>query len=215
MIVWSSNMATNYVIDLITETTGDTLLDSDALTQWMEKRNETNRFFRRLGWEEFATSNIAQKLMDDTRYGREAQFAGRKGENLNVLTPLVAARAFHELFDGIIPLSAESRVRAMDTLRRNPDAPDAALPGYQLREYLGGGIPAGVPIWSKAGRNSWTGDANASYFKHDLVRLAPANADPMIIALMTQGKSLCDDLPMAFPEMGQIIFETFSDATSR
>jgi len=39
MILYSSNTATNYVIDLVTDTTGDTLLSGPDLDDWTEKRN--------------------------------------------------------------------------------------------------------------------------------------------------------------------------------
>lgn len=79
MITWSSNTATNYVIDVLTGTTGDTLLPPADLADWIDRREGLNRFFRSLGWPEFATCNITQKLMDDRRYGREAQYAGSDG----------------------------------------------------------------------------------------------------------------------------------------
>ena len=34
MIKWSSNTATNYIIDHLTDTTGDTELDDDAMQRW-------------------------------------------------------------------------------------------------------------------------------------------------------------------------------------
>ena len=75
MILWSSNTATNYVIDILTGTTGDTLLDGAEYLDWMSKRERLNRFFWRMGWPDWEGCRIAQKLMDDTRYGREARFA--------------------------------------------------------------------------------------------------------------------------------------------
>jgi beta-lactamase class A len=50
MILWSSNTATNYVIDILTGTTGDTLLDGAEYLDWMSKRERLNRFFWRMGW---------------------------------------------------------------------------------------------------------------------------------------------------------------------
>ena len=76
MILVSSNTATNYVIDVVTGTTGDTLLPAADFADWAEKRGWVNRYFRSFGWPELAPINLCQKLMDDQRYGRERQFAG-------------------------------------------------------------------------------------------------------------------------------------------
>ncbi|WP_102961463.1 serine hydrolase [Mangrovicella endophytica] len=210
MILWSSNMATNYVIDIITGTTGDTLLEGSAWDDWRHRRDGLNRFFQALGWPEFSTSNITQKLMDDMRYGREARYAGERGENMNALTPLASARLFAELFGSGLPLSPAARRRAQDILVRDRAGPDAANPLFQVDNYLGGGVPAGLPLWSKAGRLAWTGDARVAYHKHDLIRTIPADGVPLVISLMTSGKALCEDHPQAFPQMGRVLFEAFT-----
>lgn len=207
MIAWSSNTATNYVIDLLTGTTGDTLLAPAELAAWVERREELNCFFQRLSWPEFGRCNITQKLMDDIRYGREAQYAGVGGENLNALTPLASARLFYEIFAGSIPLNTGSRQRVQDILKRDRSGPKTESPHYQVDDFLGGGIPKDAQIWSKAGRNSWTGDPRASYFKHDLIRVIPPQGVPIIATLMTQGKTVCEDKPGVFPELGKLIYD--------
>ena len=208
MILWSSNTGTNYVIDLITGTTGDTLLEGPEFDMWRQKREGLNRFFRELGWPEFDNCNITQKLMDDVRYGREAQYAGRSGEYLNALTPLAAARLFYEIFAGAVPLSDEARARAQHILLRDRGSAEAKQPHFQVAEFLGGGVPAEAQIWSKAGQNSWTGDPRASYYKHDLIRVVAPGKAPIILCLMTQGKGICEDHPTAVPEMGKIFCDT-------
>ena len=42
MITWSSNTATNYIIDIITGTTGDTDLPEDEMPRWVAARNKVN-----------------------------------------------------------------------------------------------------------------------------------------------------------------------------
>lgn len=68
MILWSSNTATNYPIDLIT---GATLLAGAEFKAWREKREALNRFFitgiRADFAPDFARCDITQKLMDDLR----------------------------------------------------------------------------------------------------------------------------------------------------
>ncbi len=213
MILWSSNTATNYVIDLLTGTTGDTLLFGADYMDWCAKRDRLNQFFARLGWEEWAGVSIVQKLMDDTRYGREAQFAGEGGENLNVLTPLVCARLMWEMFDGSLPLSRPALGRAQAILSRDPAGPDALDPNYQVSEYLGGGLPQGVQIWSKAGHNEWTGDPKASWFKHDMIRIAAPDRRPLTVVLMTQGKSLASGSGQIFADLGRLIWEMTEEMT--
>jgi len=146
-------------------------------------------------------------LMDDVRYGREAQYAGRSGEYLNVLTPLAAARLFLEIFNGTAPLSQAATRRAEAILLRDRQSDEARKPHFQVADFLGGGVPADAVIWSKAGRNSWTGDPRASYFKHDLIRIVVPGKAPIILCLMTQGKEVCEDDPKVFPEIGRICCE--------
>jgi beta-lactamase class A len=207
MILWSSNTATNYVIDVLTGTTGDTLLEGAEYLDWMSKRERLNRFFWRMGWPEWEGCRIAQKLMDDTRYGREARFAAEGGGTLNRLTALAAARLMWELFEGDLPLSPPARGRAQAILSRDPAGPDAARPEYQLSEYLGGALPEGVQIWSKAGHNLWTGDADTSWFKHDMIRIAAPGRTPVIAVLMTTGEALATGAPGIFPDIGANIWE--------
>lgn len=207
MILWSSNTAANYVIDLVTGTTGDTLLYGADYMDWCAKRDRLNQYFEKLGWQEWDGCNIAQKLMDDTRYGREAQFAGEAGENLNLVTPLTSARLLWELFAGTLPLSRPALGRAQAILSRNPKGPDALDAHYQLAEYLGGGLPEGLQIWSKAGHNLWTGDPRTSWFKHDMIRISTPGRRPLTIVLMTQGKTLADGNPQIFPALGRLIWD--------
>ena len=215
MIAWSSNTATNYVIDILTGTTGDTRLEGAALAGWIDRREGLNRFFAALGWAEFAGCTITQKLMDDVRYGREAQYAGPDGANLNALTPLAAARLLWALFQGGLPLSDQGRARAQHLLRRDRAGADAADPRYQIAGYLGGALPEGVEIWSKAGHNLWTGDPRASWFKHDMIRMAAPGRTPLIAVLMTQGRAISETHPDLFPQIGRLICEMTAPKTAR
>ncbi|WP_116134482.1 serine hydrolase [Tropicimonas sp. IMCC34043] len=209
MILWSSNTATNYVIDLLTGTTGDTLLPPEAFARWREAREGLNRYVHDLGWAEFEGCNITQKLMDDMRYGREAQFAGAGGQYLNVLTPRAAARLMWELFEGEVPLEGEALHRARCEFLRDRRDPRAPMPAYQLAEYLGGGMPEGTRVWSKAGHNLWTGDPESSYFKHDMLRWLRPDGRPIIVVVMTQGEQTSAKDPAIFPDLGAMLYEEF------
>ena len=207
MILWSSNTATNYVIDTVTGTTGDTLLHGAEWMDFSVKRGRLNGWFQALDWPEFAGCTITQKLMDDTRYGREAQYAGAEGENLNLLTPLAAARLLWELFEGDLPLSSAMRARAQDTLRRSASHPQAMTPYYQLSEYLGADLPKDVTLWSKAGHNLWTGEPKTSWFKHDMLRAQGSSGRALSVVAMTQGRGMAETFPQAFPAMGRLIWD--------
>jgi beta-lactamase class A len=189
MIRWSSNMATNYVIDLVTGTTGDTLLGEAELAAWVERRQWVNRYFRSLGWPEAEAINICQKLMDDDRYGREKVFVALGGNNHNRLTTDSAARLFHAIFAGRMVSPARSRVMA-EMLARPLDDPDfLANPLSQIRGYFAAGLPAGARVWSKAGHTGWTGDAAASYRRHDAAYVELPSGRAMILVVFTEGRA--------------------------
>jgi beta-lactamase class A len=213
MIRYSSNTATNYVIDCITGTTGDTLLQGAEYLDWVTKRERLNRFFWALGWPEWEGATISQKLMDDTRYGREAQYAGPDGANLNALPPLAAARLLWELFEGDLPLSTPLKSRAQAILHRDPRGQEAANPAYQTRDFLAGDLPAGVDVWSKSGHNLWTGEAKTSWYKHDMARFAAMGRRPLTVVLMTQGRALAQENPAAFPGIGRLIWDMTEEIT--
>lgn len=215
MILWSSNTGTNYVIDLLSGTTGDTLLEGPAFEDWRAAREGLNRYFTARGWPEFAGCNITQKLMDDMRYGREAQYAGADGRYLNVLTPLACARLMWEIYEGdAVGLPPAETARARAEMARDRRDPRAQMSAYQLSEYLGGGMSEGTRLWSKAGHNTWTGDAASSYFKHDMMRWIRPDGRALIVVLMTQGKATSVDDPMIFPEIGALLEAEFGAAAT-
>jgi beta-lactamase class A len=192
MIRWSSNMATNYIIDLVTGTTGDTLLDEPELTTWVERRQWVNRYFHSLGWAEAEPINVCQKLMDDDRYGREKVFARLGGNNHNRLTTDAAARLFHAIFSGRM-ISVE-RSRAMAALFARPldDSAFVENPLAQIKGYFGAGLPQGSLLWSKAGWTGWTGDADASYRRHDAAYVELPSGRAFILVVFTQGRAMSE-----------------------
>ncbi len=154
MVLYSSNTATNYVIDLVTGTTGDTLIEGAQLEEWRQRRQWVNRYFQSLGWPELAEINACQKLMDDVRYGRERQLLAPGGENHNRLTTDATARLIHELFMGNV-VSAERSRAILDYMRR-PLEPDwvAAEPLAQVAGFFGEAMPTGTRLWSKSGHSA-------------------------------------------------------------
>jgi beta-lactamase class A len=206
MILVSSNTATNYVIDLVTGTTGDTLLPRAAFEDWVEKRGWVNRYFRSLGWPELAAINLCQKLMDDRRYGRERQFVGTDGANHNRLTTDATARLFHAVFTGRAVSPARDRF-VVETLARPLDpAWIAAEPAGQVLGYFGEGLPPGSLLWSKAGWTGWTGDPAASYRRHDAAYVELASGRAFTLVAFTEGQAISADLA-SLPTIARIAVE--------
>lgn len=196
MIIWSSNTATNYVIDLITATTGDTLLSVEEFITWVDRRGAVNRYFQSLGWPELADINLCQKLMDDERYGREKAFVTFGGNNHNRLSSNAAARLMFELFNGTV--AAPERCRSMAARFHRPlTAEFVAQPAAQINGYFGAGLPADATLYSKAGWTGWTGDPLASYRRHDLgyIEFPPAHSgqyQAFTLAVFTQGQAMSE-----------------------
>ena len=193
MILWSSNSATNYIIDLLTATTGDTLLSDAEMSAWCERREEVNRIFAGLGWPELAGINLNQKLMDDLRYGREKIALDLSPVGHNCLTPIAMARLMHEIFSES-PLLPPARLAAIrDHLARDTGHPERGRGVYQLLGYLGDRLPAGTQIWSKAGRTRWLGDDRASFRRHDTLRAILPQGQEFLLTVFTQGELIAED----------------------
>lgn len=204
MILWSSNSATNYIIDLLTETTGDTLLDEQEMRVWCERREEINRLFTALGWPELTGINLNQKLMDDLRYGREKVALDRSPAGHNCLTPIAMARLMHEIFSETALLSPERRRIVRDHLRRDPQSPYRARGVYQLLGYLGDALPEGTQIWSKAGRTRWLGDERAAFRRHDTLRAILPGGQEFGLTVFTQGEAIAED-DSFLPAIGALV----------
>src|SRR5256886_8132768 len=67
MIVDSSNEATQYVVDVLTQTTGGFELPPREMAEWQYKRNAMNRYYASLG---FTNINVNQKTFCEDAYGR-------------------------------------------------------------------------------------------------------------------------------------------------
>src|SRR6266480_3579628 len=94
MIVSSSNEATQYVLDVLTHTTGGYELTPTEMAEWQNKRNAVNRFYTSLG---YSNINVNQKTFCEDAYGREHASRGPNGENRNKLTTDAVARLLAEI----------------------------------------------------------------------------------------------------------------------
>jgi len=210
MMLWPSNAAANHVIDWITGTTGDTPLEGAEYLDWAAKRGRLDRFFWQLGWPEWEGCRLTQKLSDDLRYGREARLAGPYGEGLNALSAECAARLMWEMFEGDLPLKGDALRRAQSLMLRDVASPEAVFPNFQLHGFLGGALPSGVKLFSKAAALGWTGEAKTAWLRHEMARISARGMGGLHIVFMTQGRAMYDAGPQLFPALGQMIWDRAS-----
>lgn len=200
MITWSSNTATNYIIDHLSGTTGDIELADAEAERWIEAREKVNRYFHSLRLPDLAQINVSQKLMDDERYGREKLYVQRGGNNHNSLTASASARILAKIMSGDM-ISAKRSSIMRDALHRPNTREFRETPRAQLLGFLGEGMPEGASLWSKAGWTGWTGDTLASYRRHDALHAVLPGGQAFTLVVFTQGKWPSDSVTL-LPEIG-------------
>ena len=151
MIVESSNDATHYVLDALTDTTSGLELPAAEMTEWAMRRNAVNRYFATLGYKDI---NANQKPWCEGPYGRDKVFLGAKYENRNKLTTNATARLLSEIVTGRAVNAARS-AKMMELLKRDysgksDDADD------QAHGFTSLALAPGARLWSKAGWTSTT-----------------------------------------------------------
>src|SRR5207244_13561015 len=97
MLVDSYNEATQYVVDVLTHTTGGYELSPEEMKDWQYKRDAMNRYYSSLG---FTNINVNQKTFCEDAYGREKVSRGPNGENRNKLKTDATARLLSEIVMG-------------------------------------------------------------------------------------------------------------------
>jgi beta-lactamase class A len=174
MIVDSSNEATQYVLDVLTHTTGGYELPPKEMKEWQEKRNAVNRYYSSLG---YSNINVNQKTFCEDAYGRERISRGPKGENRNKLTTEATARLLAEIVTSRAITPARGQ-KMMELLKRDfvgaskdPDDQGHGFSGIALQ-----GI-AGARLWSKAG---WT-----STTRHDAAYIELPDGSKFVLVTFT------------------------------
>lgn len=174
MIVDSCNEATQYVVDVLTDTTSGPELPPAEMVVWAHKRNAVNRHFAALG---YTNLNVNQKTWNEGPYGREREFVGRNYENRNALTTDATARLLTEIALGRCvsgPRSAEM-MALLDRGTMTGTASDTQT-GEGIG-FTGRGLPAGAKLWSKAG---WT-----STTRHDAAYVELPNGRRFVLVTFT------------------------------
>src|SRR3989442_2115423 len=174
MIVVSSNEATQYIVDVLTHTTGGYELPAKEMEEWQNQRNAVNRYYSSLG---FTNINVNQKTFCEDAYGREKVSRGPNGENRNKLTTDATARLLSEIVTRKA-VTPERSAEMMELLKRDyagtskdPDDQAHGFTGITLQ-----GIE-GVRLWSKAG---WT-----STTRHDAAYLEFPDATRFVLVTFT------------------------------
>lgn len=178
MVVDSSNEATQYVVDVLTQTTSGFELPPKEMEEWQYKRNAMNRYFSGLG---YTNININQKTFCEDAYGRERVSRGPNGENRNKLTTDATARLMMEIVTGKAANPARTAMM-MDLLKReytgtsnDGDNQGLGFTGIALK-----GID-GARLWSKAG---WT-----STTRHDVAYIELPDGRKFVLATFTTDHS--------------------------
>ncbi len=174
MIVDSSNDATHYVLDALTETVSGPELPSAEMALWAENRNSVNRFFAHQG---FQGVNANQKPWGDGPYGRDRQFVGETFTNRNMLTTESTARLLSEIVSGK-SITEKRSGEMMDLLLRDPFSKPQD-PDDQAHGFTGIALKPGAKLWSKAG---WT-----STTRHDAACVEFPGGTQVILVIFTVG----------------------------
>ena|SRR5438067_1932572 len=174
MIVESYNEATQYVVDVLTQTTGGYELPPKEMEEWQYKRNAMNRYFTSLG---YSNINVNQKTFCEDAYGREQISRGPNGENRNKLTTDATARLLSEIVTGRAVNQARS-AQMMELLKRDytGTSKDSDDQGHGFTGIALQGM-TGVKLWSKAG---WT-----STTRHDAAYIELQNGAKFVLVTFT------------------------------
>ncbi|PWT89840.1 MAG: serine hydrolase [Blastocatellia bacterium] len=174
MIVDSSNEATQYVVDVVTHTTGGYELSAKEMEEWQYKRNAVNRYFSSLG---YTNINVNQKTFCEDAYGREHVSRGPNGENRNKLTTDATARLLMEIILGKAANPARSTF--MTNLLKREYAGKSNDNDDQGHGFTGIALQGieGAKLWSKAG---WT-----STTRHDAAYVELPDGSKFVMVVFT------------------------------
>ena len=177
MIVDSSNEATQYILDVLTDTSSGAELPEKEFQKWQSKRNRVNRYLAAMGYQNI---NVNQKTFCEDAYGIEQQSRAYKGQNRNMLTTNATARMLAEIVAGRVA-TPERTSLMMDLLKRDPFAPtkdqDDQAHGFTGKMLIDRKM-TDARIWSKAG---WTSKA-----RHDAAYIETAGGQKFVIVVFTE-----------------------------
>jgi len=197
MIVDSSNEATQYVLDVLTHTTGGYELPPKEMEAWQYQRDAVNRYFASLG---YTNINVNQKTFCEDAYGRERVSRGPNGENRNKLTTDATARLLMEIVTGKIANPA--RTAAMMELLKREYTGTSSDTDDQAHGFTGIALQGreGFRLWSKAG---WT-----STTRHDVAYVEMPDGGKFVLATFTSNHSNDREI---IPTVARVVIEGLKD----
>ena len=197
MIVDSSNEATQYVVDVLTHTTGGYELSPKEMEEWQDKRNAMNRYFSSLG---YTNINVNQKTFCEDAYGRERVSRGPNGENRNKLTTDATARLMMEIVTG--KAANATRTAAMMELLKRDYTGTSTDPDDQGHGFTGIALQGreGYRLWSKAG---WT-----STTRHDVAYIETPGGAKFVLATFTTNHANEREI---IPTVARIVIDGLKD----
>jgi hypothetical protein len=176
MIVDSSNEATQYILDVLTNTASGAEMPQKEFDEWQYKRNRVNRWFSSMG---YTNINVNQKTFCEDAYGIEQQSRAYKGQNRNMITTNATARLMAEIVTGNLN-TPERTARMMNLMKRDPFAvkdPNSQATGFTGKLLIDRKM-TDARLWSKAG---WTSRA-----RHDAAYVETADGLKFVIAVYTE-----------------------------
>jgi beta-lactamase class A len=177
MIVDSSNEATQYILDVLTDTSSGSELPQKQFEKWQYQRNRVNRWFASMG---YTNINVNQKTFCEDAYGIEQQSRNYKGQNRNMITTNATARLLAEIVLGRMN-TPERTQRMMDLMKREPfkpsNDPDNQAVGFTGKALIDAKM-TDAKLWSKAG---WTSRA-----RHDAAYIETADGLKFVLAVYTE-----------------------------
>jgi beta-lactamase class A len=197
MIVDSSNEATQYVVDVLTQTTGGYELPPKEMEEWQFKRNAVNRYFAGLG---YTNINVNQKTFCEDAYGRERVSRGPNGENRNKLTTDATARLMMEIVTGKAATPPRTALM-MDLLKRDYTG-KVSDNDDQGHGFTGIALQGrdGVRLWSKAG---WT-----STTRHDVAYIELPDGAKFVLATFTTNHANDREI---IPTIARVVLDGLKD----
>jgi hypothetical protein len=197
MIVDSSNEATQYVLDVLTHTTGGYELPPKEMEQWQYQRNAVNRYFASLG---YTNINVNQKTFCEDAYGRERVSRGPNGENRNKLTTDATARLLMEIVTG--KAANPARTAAMLELLKRDYTGTSNDADDQGHGFTGIALQGreGFRLWSKAG---WT-----STTRHDVAYVEMPDGGKFVLATFTSNHSNDREI---IPTVARVVIDGLKD----
>lgn len=205
MIVDSSNDATSYIVDVLTNTTSGPELAFKFFREWEDKRNSVNRYFKTWQWPELDTVNVNHKTWGDGPYGRERAFLGKERSNRNLLTTEATARLMHSMVCGTA-VSPERSLSMLNIMKRDLSNPPPYHDGEnQVSGFLGNGLPRSGHIFSKAG---WT-----SHVRHDAAYINCEGCYPYLLVVFVDGSEHSANRKI-LPLVSSLIYETVKEMSA-